>query len=107
MILQPGVMCDIESHDYFIFAPPFASLLSFAHDTPALWQTSTTLHFNTAATAAAVCPLMAHCYQLVITSVFQEIFEGALDSKKESIQQHGINVVNISFPDAGCWVCCK
>ena len=35
----------------------------------------------------------------VNTSIFQEVLEGTLNGKKESIQQHIINVVNISLPD--------
>lgn len=44
---------------------------------------------------------MTHIHNLVSTSIFEEVLEGALNGTKESIQQHIINVIDICLPDIG------
>ena len=66
---------------------------------------SIALHCNSTDAITVTILLITHMYKPVITSVFQEVLEGALNGKKESIQQHIIDVVNVSLPDIGGWVC--
>lgn len=63
------------------------------------------LHINSTGTILIIIPVTTHIHKPGNTSVFQEILEGALNGKKESLQQHIINVVNISLPGIGGWVC--
>lgn len=66
---------------------------------------SIALHSNSTGAIPIIIPVTTHIHKPGNTSVFQEVLEGALNGKKESIQQHIINVVNISLPDIGGWVC--
>lgn len=76
------------------------------HDTLGkVTEHSIALHCNSIDAITVTFPVINHIHKPVNTSIFQEILEGALNGKKESIHQHIINVVNVSLPNTGGWVC--
>lgn len=58
------------------------------------------LHCNSTDATTITFPVITHIHKPLNTSIFQEVLEGTLNGKKEPIQQHIVNVVDISFPDA-------
>ena len=60
---------------------------------------SMALHCNSTDAMTVIFPVITHIHKPLNTSIFQKVLEGTLNGKKESIQQHIVNVVNIRFPD--------
>lgn len=113
-ILQPGLVSNFKRQKslslnnlevQYLFYFPVHHSQKVYNVLGKVTEHSAALQYNSTNVTVVIFPIITHIHKPVSTSIFQEILEGALNGKKESIQHHIVNRVNICLPAIGGWVC--